>query len=91
MKKNKVDMSVEDARPPIESSVIEVDPLQSKKRKRSESGKKRRNVPLILERLVIPSVGDPQAPAVGEDAEGLLVPEKSEEEHLERCFMEFPT
>lgn len=55
---------------------MEIDPLQSKKHKRSESGKKTRNVPLLLESSVAPGVGDPNASAVGEDEEGLLAPEE---------------
>ncbi|KAI5655074.1 hypothetical protein M9H77_32261 [Catharanthus roseus] len=49
------------------------------------------NMPVILEKPMTPGIGDPEAPMIGEDEEGLLVPEEIEEEHLEGCFVEFPT
>lgn len=48
-------------------------------------------MPLILEKIGDPCSGDPEAPVVGKDEEGLLAPEEVEKEHLEGCFVEFPT
>lgn len=63
--------------------MIEMVPIQSKKLKRSESRKKRRNVPLLLERMETLGVGHLEASAVGKDEEDPLALEESEEEYLE--------
>lgn len=77
------------ALPTNESDLFAKNPLLSKKRKRSESGKKRVNVLLILEIPVAPNDKDPEALAVGEDEEGPLVPEEVGESLWK--VMDFPT
>lgn len=90
-KRKKVGISCEGALPIKGSDLVVQNPLLSKERKRSGSGKKRVNIPLVPEKPVAPNGEDPEALVVGEDEESLLVLEEMVTDHLEGCFMDFLT